>query len=390
LLKIDREFQLGCEIDKTDLSLQLPNGNTIYVSGAKDSEEIEKFRGVALRKIYIDECASFRAYIQEFVEDVLENCLTDYDGSLILIGTPGPVPAGYFYNSNHNPKWSHHKWTMHQNPWILKKSKKTADVIIAERAERRGIKITDPSIRREYFGEWIKDENSLVYKFNPTRNIVSTLPSFQSMDYVIGVDIGYKDADAIAVLGYSFEQNQVILVEEVVTRGNDITDLVQQLEPLITKYKPVKMVMDAGALGVKIQAEIQRRHSIPLETADKHQKFANIKLLNDDLMTGKFKAVANTKFEEDCQLVVWDYSNPAKPVISDRYHTDICDSVLYGFRACNHFFKTQKQIIPLPTDDQYAQYLENLEVAKYEQAVREAEGVHINSDDVAMLTQDDW
>ncbi len=393
LLKINRDFKLNAHIDIADLSITLPNNNTIYVSGAKDSEEIEKFRGVALRKIYIDECQSFRAYIKEFVEDVLENCLTDYDGSLILIGTPGPVPAGYFYDAtnsnddtNSNDGWSHHHWTMHDNPHIELKSGKTADKIIAERAKRRGVTLSDPSIRREYFGEWIKDENALVFKFSPQKNIATALPALNDLTYVFGVDIGFKDADAIAVLGYNFKDQNVYLVEELITRKQDITDLVNQLNPLIEKYKPVKMVMDAGALGKKIQAEIQTRHQLPLEAADKHRKYEYIKLLNDDLRTARFKAVPGTRFEEDCQLVVWDYEDPTKPVISDRYHSDVTDAALYAWRECKHFIPKEQLIKHAKNSDAYMdEYWEKQAEAAERKAADDASGWGISDEDLEFV-----
>jgi hypothetical protein len=387
LLKINRDFNLNAHIDNTDLSVTFPNGNTIYVSGAKDSEEIEKFRGVALRKIYIDECQSFRAYIKEFVEDVLENCLTDYDGSLILIGTPGPVPAGYFYDATTAAEgWSHHHWTMHNNPHIARKSGKTADIIIAERAKRRGVPLNDPSILREYFGQWVKDEDALVFKFNPAKNIATLLPRVDELTYVFGVDIGFKDADAIAVLGYNFNDQNVYLVEELVTRKQDITALVEQLQPLIEKYKPVKMVMDAGALGKKIQAEIQTRHQLPLEAADKHRKHEYIKLLNDDLRTAKFKAVPGTLFEEDCQLVVWDYEDPAKPVISDRYHSDITDAALYAWRECKHFIPKETTVVHPKNSDAYMEEYWAKEAEALERRLSgEEDSWGITDDDVAFV-----
>ena len=33
-------------------------------------------------------------------------------------------------------------------------------------------------------------------------------------------------------------------------------------------------------------------------------------------------------------LVEWDRRNPEKPKISDRFHSDICDAVLYAYRRC--------------------------------------------------------
>lgn len=327
-----------CRINESELVIELPNGNRIYVSGAKDSSEIEKFRGIALRKIYIDECQSFRPYIKELIDDVLEACLTDYDGSLILIGTPGPVPAGYFYDCSTSKGWAHYKWTIHDNPYIKIKSGKNAQQIIEERCGRRGVSINDPSIRREYFGEWIQDSDSLVFKFDWAKNTYLKQPE-EELQYIFGIDIGYRDADAIAVLGYSYKSNNVYLIHEYIERKSDITTLATEIHRLKDYYKPVKMVMDAGALGKKIQEEIRLRHGLPVEAAEKQRKLEFIELLNDDLRTGKFKAFKQSRFEEDARLVMWDYENPEKPKISDSYHTDIGDAVLYAWREAKHYFR---------------------------------------------------
>lgn len=362
LLKIDKQFKLGCRIDATELTLTKPNGNIIYVSGAKDASEAEKFRGQKFRKVYIDEGQSFRGYIKELIEDIVEPALTDYNGSLRVIGTPGPVPAGYFYDISHNPQWSNHHWTMLNNPHIERQSGRPPLDIIRELATRRGLTLDAASIQREYFGKWVKDVDSLVYQFTPGVNHTVNLP--QNMTYIMGIDIGWKDADAIAVLGYDAPTNSVYLVEELITTKQDITSLVGQVAALQTKYAPVKIVMDAGALGKKIQEEIRRRHAIPVEAADKHRKFEYIKLLNDDLRTGRFKATRGTRFEEDCSLVQWDWSNPEKPEISDTYHTDIGDAVLYAWRECKHFYK---QEVPYkPTIDQYMVDLEAKEAEAME------------------------
>ena len=42
LLQIIKQYNLQAKIDNTELIITFPNGNNIYVSGAKDSSEIEK------------------------------------------------------------------------------------------------------------------------------------------------------------------------------------------------------------------------------------------------------------------------------------------------------------------------------------------------------------
>jgi hypothetical protein len=363
LLKINKDYNLGGKPDGTELTITMPTGSVIHVSGAKDEAEIERFRGMALRKVYIDEVQSFRNYIQELIEDVIEPALTDYYGNLVLIGTPGPIPAGFFYDISHSKGWSHHHWTMQDNPFIRLKSGKDPIEIIRELAERRNLSLNSPSIQREYFGQWVKDVDSLVYHFDTAKNIYVDLPN--DMRFVFGIDIGYKDADAIAVLGYSESQRKVFVVEEYIRAKNDITSLVEQIKQLQQKYDPVKMVMDAGALGRKIQEEIRMRHSLTVEAAEKARKLEYIALLNDDLRTGKLQFAANSRFEEDSYLVQWDYSNPERPVISRNYHTDIGDAVLYAWRECKHFYE-QDVKPPKPTVDQYMQQLEEKEAEAME------------------------
>lgn len=367
LVAINKQYKLGGKLDNTELTITKPNGNVIYVTGAKDASDAEKLRGQKFRKVYIDECQSFRSYIKDMIEDIIEPALTDYYGSLSLIGTPGPIPAGYFYEQSHNPAWSHHKWTMQDNPHIKLLSGKEPLEIIQELAARRGLTLSSPGILREYFGQWSKDVDSLVFKFDPLLNIARDIPS-GAMTYIFGIDIGWKDSDAIAVLGYNHSSKLVYLVDEYVQSKNDITTLANQIKKMQAKYNPVKMMLDAGALGKKIQEEIRSRHALPVEAADKHRKYEFIALLNDDLRTGKLKAKPGTRFEEDCSLEQWDWSDPAKPKISDIYHSDINAAVLYGWRECKHYFYEPEVAKPAVNSDAYMDALEAEEGEKLELA----------------------
>lgn len=343
LLKIIEEYEIPVKINNKELSIKFLDTNSmIYISGAKDATEIEKFRGMSLNLVYIDELQSFKPYVEDLVEDILSWAVKDVAGTMCFTGTPGPVPAGYFYNISTKPnkKISQHKWTMLQNPWIkIKSGMEPADILREER-ERKGITENDPTYRREALGEWVKDDNALVIKFSQNKNVVNSFPT--DLTYIFGVDIGFNDADAIAVIGYNYTSNNVYLVEEVVQAKQDITTLVKKIKDLQAFYKPVKIVMDAGALGKKIQEEIRNRHGINAEAADKNRKLEYIELLNDDLRTGRFKTFPGSIFEQESNIIVWDYDGPVKK-ISDRTHSDLLDSVLYSFREAKHYFEKEKE-----------------------------------------------
>lgn len=346
LLAINTNHNLGGKPHEAELTLTMPNGHIIYLSGAKDKTEVEKYRGFPLKKIYIDEAQSFRPYIAELVDDVLAKSLYDYNGSLALTGTPPPIPVGYFHDCVHNPEWSRHSWTMMQNPHLRIKSGRDPMELILEDCKRMGVSIDDPRIQRECFGKWTVDLTSLVFKYNEDINHYDTLPETKPWSHVIGVDLGYDDADAIAVLGWGPHDPQVYLVKEDVCRKQGITELAGKIERMIKRYDPVAVVMDTGGLGKKIAEEIQKRYALPIKAADKARKFEHIELLNDAMRTRRFLASKDSMFAQDCKLIEFDRdkSNGDRMVVSDAYHSDICDAVLYAFRQAQAWLNQPAEV----------------------------------------------
>lgn len=330
------KFKVGAKLNDIELSITFPNGAVIYVVGAKDASEIEKFRGLALLKVYIDECQSFREYIEDLVDDVIAPALMDHSGSLILIGTPSSVPTGYFWECwNSDNGFSKHHWTFWQNIFIPPKAKKTHQEVFDRELKRRGITdINTPSIQREWFGKWVVDKDSLILHYDELKNDFNELPAVPQWHYILGIDIGFKDADALAVLAFNDTSPTTYLIEEVVATKQGITELVQEINKLQKKYDIHKMVMDMGGLGKKIGEEMIKRYLLPVEAAEKARKMENIKILDDALRTGNFRAKVKSKFAEDTYLVEIDRdkSTPERIVVSTRYHSDIIDAVLYAFK----------------------------------------------------------
>jgi hypothetical protein len=92
--------------------------------------------------------------------------------------------------------------------------------------------------------------------------------------------------------------------------------------------------MDTGGLGKKIAEELTSRRGLPIEAAQKTEKFAHIELVNDALRTGRLFLPRGSRCGEDALKVEWDRSTPERLKVSDRFHSDVLDALLYGFRAC--------------------------------------------------------
>lgn len=337
---INEKYKLGFQVNESDLSLKR-NDSNIYLSGIKDSSEIEKYRGMALKKVYLDEMQSMRSYVKELVDDVLDPACIDHNGQIRAIGTPGPVPVGYFHDVATGPEWKHHFFTIWDNPFI-QNAKDRLELVL----KRRGLTMDDPSIQREWFGKWSLDLSALVFRYDPTINDYNELPSGIEWEYIVVADFGFDDADAIAAIAFSIKHPTAYLVEEKITTKQGITPLANQLLDFNQRYKPMKILGDFGALGKKIAEELQTRFSIPIEAAEKSRKLEFIELTNDSLRTGRLKAKKGSRFAQDAMLLEWDLDNPEKPKISDRYHSDIGDCVLYGHRELLHWL--WKEEVPAP------------------------------------------
>jgi hypothetical protein len=335
--RLNEKHDLGGLPNEAELSITFQNGSIIYLSGAKDKSEIEKFRGLPIKKCYIDECQSFKAYIQDLIDDIIEPALLDHAGTLCLIGTPGPVPTGYFHACSHNNEiWSNHHWTFFDNFKLpaLEQQGKTHQELLERVLKRRNLTIDHPSIQREYFGKWTLDSDSLLIRYKQTVNDFKDLPPNKTYNYILGIDVGFKDADALAVLAWHESDPVTYLVEEIIKEKQGLTELVEQIQDLQKRYTISKMVMDMGGLGRKIGEEMSRRYLLPVQPAEKQRKMENIELLNDALRAGRFKAKANSRFAQDSYLVEIDRdkSTPERIVVSSSFHSDIIDAVLYGFK----------------------------------------------------------
>lgn len=381
--KINRAFKLGGVEDNTELSMRFPNDSIIYLSGAKDAAEIQKFRGLAIKLVYIDEAQSFRSYLSDMIDDILAPALMDYAGSMCLIGTPGPVPSGYFHDLVYGNKekeikaWPSWHWTFWDNPFIAQKAKTTHQAIMNRELDRRGVSIDHPSIQREWFGKWSLDLDSLLLHYNEEKNDFTELPAGK-WDYILGIDLGYVDADALAILAWSESQPSTYLVHESVIAKQDLTALVEAIRGCEVRYPISKMVIDEGGLGKKLAEELRRRHHIPVQPADKARKMENVAFLNDALRSGRFKAKKNSRFAQDSFLVEIDRdkTTPDRIKVKDGFHSDIIDAVLYAFKESPAFTYQAPIIKPKYGTKEWAQeqvtemeqkaqeYFENLEASE--------------------------
>jgi hypothetical protein len=338
LEELDDKFKCGLIFTESNLTVSHPNGARLQLFGADMKNFIRRLKGIKTPGVAIDEAQDFGSHLESLVNDVLTPTLTDYkDSWLAITGTPGPVPSGYFYKITQERKFgfSLHKWTLLDNPYLPQ-----AENFLNELIKKHEWEPTHPTLLREWKNQWVLDLQSLLIKYDEKKNHYAQIPQFKTpWTYILGVDIGFRDSDALALLAWHEQSSEIYLVEETTTSGQDISTLSSQIEDYMRRYDVSKIVMDEGGLGKKVAEEIRRRKHIPIQPADKARKMENVAFLNEWLRRGLFRAKHSSRFAQDSFMVQvdWEKTTPDKIRVKDSFHSDIIDAVLYAFKESPAF-----------------------------------------------------
>lgn len=370
LVALNRDFCLGGEVKLGKLRIEFPNGGVIALAGCNTEREIQKIRGKHWHRVYVDECQSIPdRVLVPLLGPVLAATLLDHGGELWMLGSRPAVRQGRWFEVTEGKlagNYEQHRFDVRDNTLLPQRVQgRPIAEILKNFREDEGWTEADITYRREVLNEDIPDLDALLFTFDEQRNVSKAIPVCQH--FVFGVDQGADDSDAIAVLGWRDDDPNLYLVEEFVRAKDpkhpaDVTDLVEELLPRIEKYAPRRIVIDQGGGGKKSAEEIRRRFHIPVEAAEKSDKPGFIKLLNRDLRKGIIQAQPDSKFQEDCRLVRKDPKGLMNDVLRELprkdggYHSDICDAVLYAWRAArNYLYEPPKEKPVTDEGDQLAQ-----------------------------------
>lgn len=325
----------------------------IYLRGAEDSAEIDKLLGHAYKLVVIDEAQAFPEYLERLCEEIITPALADLQGQLILTGTPNAFSFGYFYDCCHNDEWHLHHWTWKDNPFFINKALannsklQTADDILSELLKKSKKLITDPSVRRDFFGEWTKSMDLFVYNFDPKINGIDEFPKFDSTwKYVLGADLGFNDSSAIVVLGYPKHSRECYVVYQWKKNKLNIDQFSEKIEEVIAQYKPYYSVMDAGggaALMVckRLTNIMMERYKVPIHPAAKDKKVEYIKVVNSEFANGNIKILRKSPLVKEFMYHTWDPDkfNSHKYIENDATENHLCDAFLYAWRWAYNYLE---------------------------------------------------
>lgn len=349
VLPLVSKYRIKCKVNKDEIIFD--NGSKLLICGANHTHKIETFRGIKLLFCIIDEAASFSEKILHYlIDEIIGPALSDLQGQLMLIGTPAAHCQGMFYEVTNGSEdvWAIRKWTAFDNPYM--KDNFIKDVALM--CKRKKIDITHPKIRREYFGEWCTDDESLMIRPFILRKLITNYTS-DTHRSVIGVDFGFNDQTAFSVIAWERNNPTSYVVECYGRAEMSVSEIANELKRLKETYKPICIVGDpAGASKIMMQ-EFLDKYKIVMTSAQKTNKAHYIEILNDALINGVLLLDPdNTKeLQKEMKHVVW---NEERTRELEGMKCDQLDATLYAFRESLAFTEKIKVFV-IETDNEKEQ-----------------------------------
>ena len=348
------KYHIGMRFNNSELVATLPNNSQIVLTGANDEADIDKLRGSAYRLVILDEAASFGAHMEGLVQEVLEPALVDHNGTIAMIGTPNAACSGMFFHATTNPKfgYSNHSWTIMDNPHIPH-----AQEWLGKRMKQKGWDEHHPVYLREWRGQWIRSEDSLVYKYSEEKNFYKEVPHYEyDFDYILGVDLGYEDATAFIIGAYCSELPYFYVVDTFKQSKMLPSDIAQKIHDYNQTYNFTSIVADTGGLGKSIVEEFRQRWALPIRAAEKRNKAAYIELMNSDLANGHIQVDGTSDLVDEWRLLQWDEDRKKE---DGRFDNHLSDACLYAWRESKHFTHEEEILPPRPGTSEYNRQLED-------------------------------
>jgi hypothetical protein len=375
LEELNTDHQLGWSMRSNDGVITTSRGAMFRVLGFDDSGQVEKSAGYRIRLFCCDEPHSYATKLKYLAEQKIGPALADLGGTLMLSGTPGIARVGYWHDASTGKKSEYGvpwRWTVRDNPLFLR----DPDEYIAEELELRGWTVETPAFRREILAEWCEDEGAMVYAFVYERNAVESLEIDYDGLFTLGVDFGVNDACAWAVL-YTPPMSRMVYVVHAESHTGMLPDDANEVTAaIVERFKPSRIVGDAGGLGKPYVEAWNRRYGHRagwhMSAAQKTEKLANIAIVNGELRSERVKVLAPAcaPLIDEVTNHVWADERREKEHPNTSNHC-LDAAFAYGFRAHTGYLNDTPK--PPPKPDEAERLAQQERIRRVQEARRRAQ-----------------
>lgn len=330
---------------KNDGNIEFTNGSKITFKGnytVRDQDT--NFQGDHYSLVIVDEVQS-QKNVQHLLDDLIRPAMSDYaDSTIVLTGTPPRIKGTYAEKVWKEFKgWKHYSWTMAENPFIINENH-TVESMIEDICREKGITPDAPFIKREYFGSWEYDTESMVFKdFKVYKELPKT---FIPTDIAIGTDYGFSDYNSIIALAYNRTTGQAYVINEKKFNKATVTDIINACKEVYefckrfaiernSNFDFAKLAFYCDTSDQSITYELNTNYKIPAYNCYKYDKKMAIAQLSDWCRTGKIMVLENGALQDEFERTVYkrdEQDNITSEIDDDLFHPDAIDALLYASR----------------------------------------------------------
>ena len=343
------------EHSRIDGRVVTDSGGVMQFGGNTTKDEREKNRGPYWDRIAIDECQSQKDLIY-LVESILSPTLIDTKGQIAFAGT-GPRVRGTYWEALFLGAWADSRplypdafrvnWNLSQNPFI-----QDFETALSDIRKDKNLTESDPLYVREYLGRIAYDDDALVLRLGDQNSFVdadldSWIASQPVTDirFSAGLDFGFEDADALAIICYSTTRPERWLVYEWKDRRIGTAQIAEKVKagieyvnksPLFDKVTNKHFYVYADTGGNAITPfDLATQYGLPIQAAYKQEKEMAMELLQDESRRGIMKFRRDGPLWDEALKTVYarnEQDQLTREIDDETYHPDEMFSVLYGMR----------------------------------------------------------
>ncbi len=316
-----------------------PNGSEIQIAGT-DKGNHESLRGGKAHLCIVDE-AGFCDQLTYVINSVLAPTTDTTGGKTIMISTPSKTPDHDFIRFYLRPAEELGKlirFTIYDNPLMTPEK-------IAQILDRWPDRENNTEFRREYLCEVItEDDDAVVPEFNKElqREVVREWQRPAFFDSYTAMDIGFVDLTFVIFAYYDFKNNKVIIEDELVMNGKEMTTeslakSIKEKEAVIWKnsftgdQKPVYLrIADNNLILIN---DLNRLHHLPFFPTKKDD--AEMQLNNLRINMSQKKIIINPRcvnLIKHLNFAVWNKKRTSYERSPENHHYDGIDALKYLMR----------------------------------------------------------
>lgn len=334
---------------ETDHVVKFVNGSEIWVDGLDEKERVDKILGREYATIFFNECSQIRwttvslvlTRLAQKVVGIKSKCFYDLN----------PVGRGH---------WTFRIWFDHVDPMdgepipypegyvaVFSTAEDNRDNLADDYIERELSALKGARRARFLDGQYQDDDGNLVFPIgDDSRYAWAAFEKWREAQHaedlrtVGGLDLGFEDCDAFALIVYSVAGGPRWLVYEYKERHNSLDKLAQDIKAGLDWLEekglppPLYIYADSGGGGARSVNDLSRIHGVPVHPAYKQDKASAIELLRDDLRMGDLMVPADGILAAEAARVAWalDEDTGRRKIDDSVYHPDLVDAVLYAMR----------------------------------------------------------